>query len=293
MKWKGRRESENVVDAGSGERAPVKKGFIGGGIGFLIFSVVFVLMGGNPLTLLGLMPSAVGPGAGVQAGGTAANTPEEEEMLSFIRVVIADTEDVWNELFARMGREYPEPTLIRFRGRVASACGLQSAAVGPFYCPGDSQVYIDISFFNELAQRYGAKGDFAQVYVLAHEVGHHVQNVLGISDEVQGKMRRVPKRDRNRLLVRQELHADFLAGVFAHHLQRTKKVLELGDVREAMNAAASIGDDVLQRQAQGYVRPDAFTHGTAEQRQRWFELGFDTGDVATGLQAYELPYEQL
>lgn len=267
----------------------------GGGLGVIVLAVVVVtLMGGDPMALLGQLSTGVAPGGAHPVDAAPRpNTAEEEERIAFVETVLADTEDVWNELFAEMGRQYPEPTLVRFRDEVRSACGIQSKAVGPFYCPADSHVYLDLSFFDELARRHRAAGDFAQVYVIAHEIGHHVQNVLGDSDRVRAQMRGASEAERNRLSVRQELHADFLSGVFAHHLDRTKGVLERGDLGEALNAASRIGDDVLQREARGYVRPDGFTHGTAEQRRRWFELGFDTGDLALARQIYTLPYDEL
>jgi predicted metalloprotease len=214
--------------------------------------------------------------------GPGVVDPQDEERAAFVKVVLADTEDVWNKLFQQNGRKYEEPTLVLFRGRVESACGLADAAVGPFYCPADRKVYVDLQFFEELKQKLGAPGDFAQAYVIAHEVGHHVQNLLGTSDWVHEQRERLSKTQYNQLSVRLELQADFYAGVWAHHAQRLQNILETGDIEEAMRAAEAIGDDRLQRQAQGYVVPDSFTHGTSEQRARWFRLGLQTGDMRRG-----------
>ena len=197
-------------------------------------------------------------------------------------MVLADTEDVWHQLFRQRGREYKEPKLVLFNGRVESACGLASTAVGPFYCPEDEEVYLDLSFFREMKRRFGASGDFAQAYVIAHEVGHHVQKQLGIMDRAHAARSRMGKREANQLSVRLELQADFLAGVWAHHAQQLKNILDRNDIDEALHAASAIGDDRLQMQAQGYVVPDAFTHGTSEQRARWFRRGWETGDLRAG-----------
>ena len=294
MRWKGRRQSDNVVDAGSQPRpARGKQAAVGGGLGVLVLAVVVMLLGGDPSALLGQGALPGVETGGSSAGTVQANSPQEQEMLDFISVVLADTEDVWNQLFADMGQNYPEPTLVRFRDSVDTACGTQPKAIGPFYCSGDDSIYIDLTFFNELAKRHHAAGDFAQAYVIAHEVGHHLQNVLGITQQVAAKKRSLPEKQANRWSVRQELHADFLAGVWAHHAQRTKNILESGDLEEAINAAEQIGDDTLQRKARGYVQPDGFTHGTAAQRKRWFELGFQTGDMKVGEEAYTRAYDDL
>jgi predicted metalloprotease len=216
-----------------------------------------------------------------QQAGRPAN-PAEEERKDFVSAVLAQTEDVWKDLFRRMNKEYQEPHLVLFPGRVESACGLASAAVGPFYCPGDQKVYLDLSFFQELKDRFRAPGDFAQAYVVAHEVGHHVQNLLGISDKVHSQQSRLGKAEANELSVRLELQADFLAGVWAHHAEQSRQILEAGDVEGALRAATAIGDDRLQREAQGYVVPDSFTHGTSQQRVRWFRRGLETGDLSQG-----------
>jgi len=222
---------------------------------------------------------------GVGAGGSETvepyqPAPEEERLADFVRVVLGDTEDTWTALFQGSGGTYEVPTLVLFSGAVPSACGYADAAVGPFYCPGDRKLYIDLSFYQEMQTRFGAPGDFAQAYVIAHEVGHHVQNLIGVADEVNAARRGAGAAEANALSVRQELQADCFAGVWAYHAQRARNVLEQGDLEEALNAAAAIGDDRLQRQSQGYVVPETFTHGTSEQRVRWFREGFRTGDTA-------------
>ncbi len=270
MRWQGRRQSQNVEDRRSmstGRMAAT------GGIGSIVMIVIALLMGVNPLALL----QQPNPGLGPQAVG-----PADEELKEFVSVVLADTEEVWHKLFRQMGRDYEEPTLVLFRGRVESACGLASSAVGPFYCPRDHKVYVDLQFFEELRRKFGAPGDFAQAYVIAHEVGHHVQELLGTSGWVQAQRRRLSDSQYNRLSVRLELQADFLAGVWAHHAQRMRGILEPGDIDEAIRAAEAIGDDRLQKRQQGYVVPDSFTHGTSEQRAYWFRLGLETGDVGQG-----------
>lgn len=303
MKWRGLKRSENVIDVGGGQEAPARgpvarKAAVGGGLGMLLMAVIALVASGGDLSkVMQLLSSQAAAGGGGSAGGSVgsgvqANTPQEEEMLAFVGAVLGDTETVWNRIFDGEGRVYDEPTLIRFRDEVQSACGFQSSAVGPFYCGADQQIYLDLTFFNELARRHDAAGDFAQAYVIAHEVGHHVQNVLGISGQVQAQKRGRSEVEQNRLSVRQELHADFLAGVWAHHAAK-RDVLERGDLEEALNAAAQIGDDTLQRKARGYVQPDGFTHGTAAQRKRWFELGFSTGDMKLGMEVYDKPYDRL
>jgi predicted metalloprotease len=293
MQTEGRRESENVED----RRALSPRGkrtAVGGGIGVLVIAVIAMLMGADPSQLLALLGGQAVQGGAPTSSEDFRSTPEEDAQLRFTGVVLADTEDVWNELFqAALRRQYREPTLVVFRDQVESACGFQSAAVGPFYCPGDSQVYIDLGFFDELAKNLGAAGDFAQAYVIAHEVGHHVQNLLGYSERVNRERGRVSETEQNRLSVRLELQADFLAGVWAHHTQKQKRVLDPGDLDEALHAAGQIGDDTLQRRGRGRVAPDLFTHGTSEQRIRWFKAGFDTGDLGLLEQFFELPYEQL
>ena len=242
-----------------------------GGIGGVILLVVLLLAGGDPSAIL-------------DTGGTGSGLTQaqEDQAAQFVSVVLADTEDVWTQQFRKMDRPYGEPTLVLFSGYVESACGTASSAVGPFYCPSDQKVYIDLGFFTELSQKYGASGDFAQAYVIAHEVGHHVQKLLGISDAVHDRQQRVSQREANALSVRMELQADFLAGVWAHYADENLGVLERGDLQEALRAASAIGDDTLQKEAQGYAVPDSFTHGTSAQRQHWFRLGYETGDLSRG-----------
>jgi hypothetical protein len=278
MRWKGERRSSNVED----RRGVSPGGLAIGGGGALIVLIIAMLMGADPRALLEQIQTQSVPGgapatpAQPGAGGVADDGRE------FVSVVLAATEDVWHEQFRRMGREYREPTLVLFTSAVQSACGNASSAVGPFYCPGDQKLYIDLGFYDLLRDRFQAPGDFAQAYVIAHEVGHHVQNLLGITDEVHGMRGRVSQEEYNALSVRLELQADFLAGVWAHHTQRMRQLLEQGDIEEALNAASAIGDDRLQQESQGHVVPDSFTHGTSEQRARWFRRGFETGDLSQG-----------
>jgi predicted metalloprotease len=278
VEWKGRRQSTNIEDR-RGMRIPGGVGGMGAGVVLLAIGLAYC-SGVDPSQLLSQIEA--GGGEIVSGAETRPISPEEEAQAEFIRVVLADTEDVWNQLFAQQGSSYVEPTLVLFGGAVQSACGTASSAVGPFYCPGDSKVYIDLAFFDELDRALGAPGDFAQAYVLAHEVGHHVQNLLGISEQVHSAQRRAGESEANQLSVRMELQADFLAGVWAHHAERMKQMLEPGDIDEALNAASRIGDDVLQRRAGGHVMPDSFTHGTAEQRARWFKKGLESGRIEDG-----------
>jgi len=275
MRWKGRERSGNVED-----RRGVRPGglAVGGGLGGLVLVVIVMLMGGDPRQLLQLQEQlsteqAPMPGA----PGAAVN----DEASEFVSVVLKDTEDVWNALMARAGETYREPQLVLFSGQVQSACGVAGASVGPFYCPGDSKVYLDTQFFEDLS-RLGGPGDFAQAYVIAHEIGHHVQNLLGTTDQVHGMRGRISQEEYNALSVRLELQADFYAGVWAHHAHAAKGILEPGDIEEALGAASAIGDDRLQRRSRGEVVPESFTHGTSEQRVRWFRRGFETGDPGQG-----------
>ena len=247
---------------------------VGGGVGGLIMLLLYFLMGGNPLNLLG-----PGGGSSISLPGGAA-TAEDQAAAEFVSLVLGDTEDVWNELFGAMGKDYAEPRLVLFSGQVESACGMADAAVGPFYCPADAQVYIDLAFFDELSTRFGAPGDFAAAYVIAHEVGHHVQNLLGVTDRVHEMRARMSETEFNDVSVRLELQADYYAGVWAHHAERARQILEAGDIEEGLRAAAAVGDDRLQRQARGYVVPDSFTHGTSEQRMKWFQVGLKNGTIA-------------
>ncbi len=276
MRWKDREGSENVEDR---RRASPGGMMIGGGLGTLAIIVIALLLGINPQQLLQQAPNAqVGRGNG-PAGPV---DPAQEELKKFVSVVLRDTEDVWTKLFAQMGARYEKPKLVIFTQNVRSGCGLASAGMGPFYCPADRSVYIDLAFYEELKRKFKAPGDFAQAYVIAHEVGHHVQNLLGTSDRVHAMQQRVGKVEANQLSVRLELQADYLAGVWAHHAQKMFNALEPGDIDEAINAASAIGDDKLQEQAQGHVQPDLFTHGTSEQRIRWFKMGLQSGDPRRG-----------
>src|SRR4029434_7564172 len=274
MLWQGRRESENVEDArGSGGGGRI---VLGGGIGTVILVVLYLVLGGDPQALFNSQQAQL-----PQSAQFDSQAPRDEAS-KFVAVVLADTEDAWHEVFRQMGREYEEPKLMLFTDLIQSGCGFASGATGPFYCPQDRRVYIDLGFFRQLQERLGAGGDFAEAYVVAHEVGHHVQNLLGITDRVQAARGRVSQSEYNQLSVRLELQADFLAGVWARYADRVKHVVEAGDIEEAMRAASAVGDDRLQHSSRGYVVPDSFTHGTSEQRLRWFRRGYDTGDVSQG-----------
>ena len=288
MLWKNRRQSSNIQD-----RRGISPGGIavGGGVGTLVLLLIGMFLGVDPSQLVQQLPQGGGVPGG-QEVPTGAPGADADEGSQFVSVVLADTEDVWNSVFATMNRDYEEPILVLFSGQVSSACGYASAAVGPFYCPADNHVYLDLTFFDELHQRFGAPGDFAQAYVIAHEVGHHVQNQLGIARQVESMRGRVSQEEMNELSVRMELQADFLAGVWAHHAQHEMGSLEAGDVEEAMAAANAIGDDRLQKQTQGYVVPDSFTHGTSEQRVRWFMKGYKSGDINQG-DTFNIPASQL
>jgi uncharacterized protein len=297
MRWQLGRRSTNVEDrrgmgAPTGMRMPRGMGMPGnlrlprsragraggvGGIGIIVIALIAMFLGVDPSFLFqdGSMP-----GQSYQQSPQAPRSAAEEELREFVSVVLADTEDTWHVLFEQQGGTYQEPVLVLFSGSVESACGFASAAVGPFYCPGDRQVYIDLSFFQELSDRFGAPGDFAQAYVLAHEVGHHVQTLLGISDQVRSVRARLGEADANALSVQQELQADCFAGIWAHHADRSRQLLEQGDIEEGLRAASAIGDDRLQRQAQGYVVPESFTHGSSEQRMRWFQAGLAEGELS-------------
>ena len=272
MRWKQGRRSTNVDDRrGRRVSRPVAVG--GGGLGLLVIVVIVLLMGGDPTPLLQQTSSSGSTGA-----PAAPPSAAENELADFVSVVLADTEDTWNAAFAEDGQRYAEPTLVLFTDRVRSACGMAGAAMGPFYCPADQQIYIDLGFYDDLRTRFAAPGDFAQAYVIAHEVGHHVQNLLGISEQVRRQQQGLSKAEANALSVRLELQADCFAGVWAHQAQRMRNILEPGDLEEALNAASAIGDDRLQRQSTGTVVPDSFTHGSSEQRVRWFKKGFESGD---------------
>ncbi len=299
MRWKTGRRSSNVEDrrgGGSGGQMPTggiggrrmpmrRRTVASGGLGLVVVVVLGLIFGVDPSVLIGLtgqlapqsdqgMPPPQLPG---QSPGLASG--RQDELAQFVSVVLADTEDTWNTIFRQGGADYREPKLVLFTDYVRSACGLTDSAVGPFYCPADQKVYIDLSFYDELQNKYRAPGDFAQAYVIAHEVGHHVQNLLGISSQVTQAQRAAGKRESNRLSVMLELQADCLAGVWAHHAHDERNILEQGDIEEAMNAAAQIGDDRMQRRSSGFVMPDSFTHGSSEQRARWFRTGLASGDV--------------
>jgi len=270
------RRSGNIEDRrGMGGRS-----FALGGGGLLVVLLLSWLLGANPLALL----EQVGAGDGTAAvtEGGATGSPEEERTKDMVAKVLGATEDVWRQEFQKRGAEYREPRLVLFSGAVQSACGNAQSAMGPFYCPGDEKVYLDMTFFRDLSEGLGATGDFAQAYVIAHEVGHHVQNLLGISDKVQAMRGQMSEREYNQVSVRMELQADFFAGLWARHADEMRRILEQGDIEEALNAASSIGDDRLQHRSQGHIVPDAFTHGTSEQRVRWFRRGYETGDMSQG-----------
>ena len=275
MLYKGREQSGNVED-----RRGLSSGKMvaGGSIGTLAIVLIVWLLGGNPAEIINKM----------QTRGTETTEVDpaiveaEAEMAELATVVLKDTEDIWNQIFNESGKTYREPTLVLFSGAAESACGYSSAATGPFYCPGDEKVYIDLSFLQQLQSQVGATGDFAAAYIIAHEVGHHVQKLLGITDQMNDIRNRVSETEYNQYSVRLELQADFLAGVWAHYAERTKNILEEGDLEEAINAAAAVGDDRIMMESQGYIVPDAFTHGTSEQRRTWFMKGYQTGDLNQG-----------
>ena len=282
MRWEDGRESENVEDR---RRTPV--GLALGGVGTIVVIVLALLLGKNPMALLQQVQNNAPP----RAQAPLQESPEEARKVRFVKHVLAETEDVWGSLFQRMGRQYRQPKLVLFTGKVNSACGFADAAVGPFYCPDDERVYIDLQFYDELKQRFHAPGDFANAYVIAHEVGHHVQNLLGIS--IESKHRQLPGESRNQLSVRLELQADFLAGVWAFWANKDMRILEPGDEEKAITAAMAIGDDRLQKAAQGYVVPEKFTHGTSRQRVRWFREGLKSGKLGEASLLFRLPYQEL
>ena len=272
MRWQGGRRSRNIEDR-RGRGGGVRRTASGGGLGLLVLVLIGMVFGFNPLALF----QGGGPAAPNMSGQTAPRPPGEEQLADFVSVVLADTEDTWGQLFQSAGKRYPPPTLVLFSGVTQSACGNAQASTGPFYCPADQKLYIDLQFYQEMKTRYGAPGDFAQAYVIAHEVGHHVQTILGISQQVVQAQRRVSKTDANQMQVRMELQADCYAGIWAHHANRARHILEQGDVAEALNAAAAIGDDRMQQRSRGYVVPESFTHGSSQQRVTWFKRGLQTG----------------
>jgi len=276
MRWTSGRRSENVEDR---RGFHVSRGVAGGGIGTIVLVLVALYFGVDPSVILNQTQMTV-PGAGTPTQSAPYSaSPEEKQLVEFVSVVLADIEDTWHALFRSMGKTYEEPGLVLFSGSVESACGFASAAVGPFYCSEDRKVYIDLSFFSDLKNRFGAPGDFAQAYVIAHEVGHHVQNLLGIAEKVHSLRSQRSETEANELSVMMELQADCFSGVWAHHADKARKIIEQGDVEEALNAASAIGDDRLQRRSQGYVTPDSFTHGSSAQRMHWFNLGLKTGNI--------------
>ena len=273
MRWQDGRRSTNVEDR-RGSRIPGR--VKGGSIGILLLALVGMYFGIDPSIILNMGESVQVSQPG-QSGAPVEQTEEDRQLAEFVSVVLADTEDVWKEQFRAAGQTYAEPNLVLFSGAVQSACGFAEAAMGPFYCPGDGKVYIDLSFYRELKRNMNAPGDFAQAYVIAHEVGHHVQNLLGLSRQMEAMRRELSKTEYNRVWVKMELQADCFAGLWAHHAHRARQVVEPGDIDEALNAASQIGDDRLQKQQRGYVTPDSFTHGTSAQRVSWFQRGYQTG----------------
>ncbi|WP_262177696.1 neutral zinc metallopeptidase [Saccharococcus sp. Marseille-Q5394] len=270
MEWKGRRGSRNVED----RRGMGGKTLVGGGIGGIVMLLIVMFLGGDPGDIINNMTTS-------PSNTEYVETEQDKELAEFVSVVLADTEDVWTEVFEKEGMVYREPILVLYSGSVQSACGMAGAAVGPFYCPADEKLYIDLSFYDELQTQFKAPGDFAMAYVVAHEVGHHVQKLLGITDEMARIRSQVSEEEYNKYSVRLELQADYLAGVWAHHAQGMG-VLEKGDLEEALNAASAVGDDTIQKRARGYVVPESFTHGTSEQRKNWFYRGFEAGNLKEG-----------
>lgn len=287
MRWQGGRRSDNVEDRrGSPMRMGGRPMTLGGGCLTIIIILVALYFGADPRLIMQIIGNQGGGPVVVedgQEGPPQPRSPEEDKLADFVSVVLADTEDTWSEIFrTQLGKQYEPATIVYFTDGVRSGCGVADARVGPFYCPADRKIYIDLTFFQELRDRFGADGDFAQAYVIAHEVGHHVQNLLGISDEVHAQQQRLSKAEGNELSVMLELQADFLAGVWAHHADKARNIIEQGDVEEALNAASAIGDDRLQKQATGRVNPDLFTHGSSAQRVRWFRRGLESGDLDQG-----------
>ncbi len=274
MRWKSGRRSSNVDDRRSVRLSGKAKG---GGIGIIILALVGMYFGIDPSLILQQGANLSGNSSTQQE--QYQPTADENKLADFVSVVLADTEDTWDKIFSQAGASYQQPTLVLFSGSVKSACGFAQAAMGPFYCPADKKVYIDLSFYRDLKSNLGAPGDFAQAYVIAHEVGHHVQNLLGVSDKVHGMRGQLSQTDYNKMSVKLELQADCFSGVWANHADKMRNILEPGDIEEALNAASVIGDDRLQKQAKGHVTPDSFTHGSSAQRVQWFKQGFTTGDI--------------
>ncbi len=270
MRWQGRRQSSNVED----RRGLSPKGMVGGGIGTIAIVIVVLLLGGDPTSILQNVSSDTG-------SSNYTESAEDKELAQFVSVVLAETENVWDKIFSEQGETYRKPILVLYSGKVESACGVAGSSTGPFYCPADEKLYIDLSFYNELQQKFKAPGDFAMAYVIAHEVGHHIQNLTGTMDKMNQLRSRVSEQEYNKYSVRLELQADFYAGVWAHYTERLD-LLDEGDLEEALNAASAVGDDRIQKSSQGYVVPESFTHGTSEQRKKWFYKGFTTGDINQG-----------
>ena len=294
MRWRGERQSDNIDDQrGAGGFSGGSPGRMGmgikaggvGGFGLIILVILAIVFGVDPTTLLQMAPSGQGPSGGQAPSGysdggpSSTPAPHNDEMKQFVAAVLGNTEDVWNNMFQKMGATYEEPQLVMFSGMVRSACGMAQSASGPFYCPLDHKLYLDTSFFDELDRRFGAPGDFAQAYVIAHEVGHHVQNLLGILPKVEQLKQQVGRSEANALSVRVELQADCFAGVWANQAQQLRQILEAGDIEEGIRAAGAVGDDRIQKQTQGYVVPDGFTHGSSAQRAAWFRKGLQSGDL--------------
>ncbi len=286
MRWQSGRRSSNVEDRRSSR---IPRGVKGGGIGILLLALVGMYFGINPSMIMNVGNAVQKNLPASQSSEPYQATPEEQEQVEFISVVLADTEDVWSQVFKENGKTYQVPNLVLFSGAVQSACGLVQAAMGPFYCPGDRKVYIDLAFYKDLQNQMHSPGDFARAYVVAHEIGHHVQKLLGISDQVDRARQQLSKTDFNKVSVGLELQADCFAGVWANRADRMRGILEPGDIEEAMNAASNIGDDRLQQQSRGYVTPDSFTHGTSAQRVHWFNQGYTTGDI-NSCNTFELRY---
>lgn len=278
MKWKGRGQSANVEDRRGRGGGLGKVGIAGGGIGLVIVIIMTLIGGGNTGDILN---NIQGTNSNTDPAVPYQESEQEKELADFVSVVLADTEVVWNELFTQQGEDYQEPAMVLYTDQVQSACGTAGSSVGPFYCPGDQKLYIDLSFYDELQQKFNAPGDFAMAYVVAHEVGHHVQTLLGTNQKVNAMRNKLSEEEFNQYLIRLELQADYFAGVFAHYAEG-QGYLEVGDIEEAINAASAVGDDNIQKKAQGYVVPESFTHGTSEQRMRWFKKGFESGTIKDG-----------
>jgi len=278
MRWQGRRRSDNVIDRRGASRRGIAIGG-GAGLGGIILLVLYLLLGGNPAEVT---QGFQGESAPYSAEGGEALSEKDQEMGEFVAVVLADIEDLWEEQFRQMGEDYREPRVVLYSGQVESACGYSGYATGPFYCPEDENVYLDLSYFEDMQRELNAPGDFALAYVIAHEVGQHVQKLFGIHDQVMELQGRVSEKEFNQILVRMELQADFLAGFWAHYARQDGDFIDTADIKEGLNAAAAVGDDRIMKQTQGYVVPDAFTHGTSEQRVRWFRKGLETGDLEQG-----------